>query len=359
MRPPAACTPLLFAAGLFACGGESTSDPTPTATPRTFVMGFTPIPPRPDNALALRVIDLWATRADAGLLLYEPPWVQLLAGQDPEALVRANELGLANYYRGKGLRLIASIDPTNGLDRSAESPGLAALGRSLAEPEVRAAHARYVAAFASVIRPEYLAIASETNLVRAAAPPALYQGLVSAAAAAAAEARRVAPATRLFVTVQVEVAWGRLGAAGGFVGIARDLADFPFTEAIGLSSYPYLGGFVEPEDLPLDYYTRLVEGALLPLLVIEGGWTSASLGPITSSTDKQRRYVERHVRILDAARAAAYFQITFTDLDLPALGLPPSSILPLFAANGLVDVNLAPKPALATWDVAFGRPYRP
>ena len=351
--------PILLALGLGACGGGDPAQPTPSATPRTFVMGFTPIPPRPDNALALRTIDLWATRADAGLLLYEPPWAALLAGQDPEALVRANELGLAGYYRGKGLRLIASIDPTNGLDRTAEATGLAALGRSLAEPEVRAAYARYVAAFASVIRPEWLGVASETNLVRAAAPPALYQGLVAAAAAAAVEVRRVAPATRPFVTVQVEAAWGRLGGSGAFAGIARDRADFPFTEAIGLSSYPYLGGFAEPEDLPPDSYTRLVEAPPLPVMVIEGGWTSASLGAIASSADEQRRYIERHVRILDAARAAAWFQITFTDLDLPALGLPPASILPLFAANGLVDVNLAPKPALAAWDAAFDRPYRP
>jgi hypothetical protein len=111
--------------------------------------------------------------------------------------------------------------------------------------------------------------------------------------------------------------------------------------------------------VPLDYYTRLVDPPALPVMVIEGGWTSASLGGLTSSPDKQRRYVERHLRILDAARAAGYFQITFTDLDVGALGLPPGSILPLFASNGLVDANFAPKPALATWDEAFQRPYRP
>jgi hypothetical protein len=264
-----------------------------------------------------------------------------------------------SYYRGKGLRLVASIDPTNGLDRSAEAPGLAALGRSLAEPEVRAAYARYAAAFASVIRPEWLGVASETNLVRAAAPPALYQGVVDAAAAAAASARQAAPATRPFVTVQVEVAWGRLGGrAGAFAGIARDRADFPFAEAIGLSSYPYLGGFAQPEALPLDYFTRLAEGGPQPLMAIEGGWPSTGLGALASSPDTQRRYVERHAAILDAARAIGWFQITFTDLDAGALGLPPGSILPLFAANGLVDVNLAPKPALAAWDAAFRRPYR-
>jgi len=126
---------------------------------------------------------------------------------------------------------------------------------------------------------------------------------------------------------------------------------------LGLSSYPYLGGFLEPEDVPLEYYTRLHEGVTpLPVMVIEGGWTSASVGPFASSPDKQRRYIERHVRILDAARAAACFQINFTDLDISGIPVPPGSVLPLFAALGLVDVNLAPKPALAVWDETFRRP---
>ena len=58
----------------------------------------------------------------------------------------------------------------------------------------------------------------------------------------------------------------------------------------------------------------------------------------------------------DRARAIAVFQLTFTDLDLPALSLPADSIVPLFAYNGLVDAHLQPKPALAAWDEAFGQP---
>jgi hypothetical protein len=324
-------------------------------------MGFTAFPPRfGDDSLVIRTVDLWATRADAGLLLYDPPWERLLAGEDPAALVGANELGLARYFRGKGLRIVASIDATNGLDRAADAPGLQAIGRSLREPAVREAYVRYVAAFAALIQPEYLSVASETNLVRAIAPPALYDALVDAAGRAAAAARAASPATRVFTTVQVEVAWGRLVPGAAFAGIGRDRADFPFAQAIGLSSYPYLAGFTDPAQLPLEYYSRLLEGGpALPLLVIEGGWTSTSLGGITSSPDLQRRYIERHLQILDAARAAGFFQITFTDLDLSAVQLPAGSILPLFATLGLVDASFAPKPALAVWDAAFQRPYRP
>jgi hypothetical protein len=60
----------------------------------------------------------------------------------------------------------------------------------------------------------------------------------------------------------------------------------------------------------------------------------------------------------NAARSGAaigVFQITFTDLDLAAWPGTPSN-LALFAYNGLVDANLAAKPALAAWDHTFARP---
>lgn len=160
----------------------------------------------------------------------------------------------------------------------------------------------------------------------------------------------------LYVSVQVEVAWGALGGGGGYQGISTDLADFPFAEALGLSSYPYLGGFAEPDDVPLDYYARVATQSGLPVLVVEGGCTSASVGSVTSTPQKQARWIRRHVALLDQARAVAVFQLTFTDLDLSAIPLPPGSILPLFASIGLVNDNLIPKLALAPWDSVFARP---
>lgn len=62
-------------------------------------------------------------------------------------------------------------------------------------------------------------------------------------------------------------------------------------QAIGLSSYPYLGGFTEPEEVPLDYYSRLAQGTTLPELVVEGGWASESVGPVTSTPQKQARWM--------------------------------------------------------------------
>jgi len=174
--------------------------------------------------------------------------------------------------------------------------------------------------------------------------------VVQAANGAAADIRAFDTQVVLDVSIQVETAWGRLGGGGTFEGIATDLADFPFVQAIGLSSYPYLGGFAEPEDIPLDYYSRITT---LPMMVVEGGWASESVGPVVTTRQKQARYIRRQMRLLDEAAAVAVFQLTFTDLD-PAF-FPPGTILPLFATLGLVNADLVAKPALAPWDSAFAR----
>lgn len=346
---------VLAAAALSSCSDDGvTGTPPPT---RHYSMGFSGFPPRFDVATVIQTIDMWAPRADAALIVGDLPWDSLLAGKSPDSLIRNNQLGLANYYRAKGLRVIVSVDPTNGLDRSSDSPLLVAAGRSLIEPAIQQLFRDYVTAMDTLIRPDYLGVASETNLIRAAAPPALYAALVQAGNDAASDVRTVDPSARLFTTVQVEVAWGKLPPGTPYVGIAQDRADFGFIQALGLSSYPYLGGFSDPDSLPDNYYSRLVDSGPLPVMVIEGGWSSEVVaGP--TSPEIQRRYIVRHAEILDEANAIGWFQITFTDIDLASIPLPPGSIIPLFAYLGLVDIDLSPKPALAAWDAAFARPRR-
>jgi len=340
-------------------GGCSSDHGTrPAAVGRTYLMGFSSFPPQPDQALALLTINLWAQRGDAALILSEPPWDSLLAGFPPDSFVRAVHLPLANYYRGLGLRLIVSVDPTNGLDRSAESAPLVAAGRSLSEPSVRQAYVNYVTAMDTILHPDYIGIASETNLIRAIAPASLYNAVVQAASGAATAVSAEDSTVKIYTTVQVETAWGKLAGPGGaYVGIDQDLMDFPYIRALGLSSYPYLGGFTDPDSIPLDYYTRLqlAKPTQLPMLVIEGGWPSDTVG-VPSDPLKQRRYIARHALIQDQAQTKAWFQITFTDIDAAAYGFPPG-IAP-FTKLGLVDVNLSSKPALSAWDAVFSRPRR-
>jgi hypothetical protein len=265
------------------------------------------------------------------------------------------ELPLANYYRAKGLAIVFTVDPTDGLNRAAEAPELVSAGRSITDTMVQRLYREWVFAVANKIRPDYLGLAAETNLIRLLAPDSVYRAIVTMANAVVAQIRAASLPSKLYVSVQVETAWGR--PSGPYQGIARDLADFPFVEALGLSSYPYLGGFADPESIPLDYYSRVPQGTTLPVLVVEGGWPSVSVGNVMSSPAEETRYISRQEQLLDSARATGVFQLTFYDLDLTAFPpQPPGSILPLFTHLGLADSAMHAKPALAVWDRILRRP---
>lgn len=321
-------------------------------------MGFSPIPPRPETAAVIDGIDRWSLRAEIAAIHEELPWTDLLNGVPPETILARDKVDLVNYLRSKGLAIYFMLDLTDGLSRDQEAPQLRALGRSITDPVVQQAYRQYALAVSSVLHPAYLGLAAETNLIRLAAPAAVYAAVVTAANDAAADLRAAGSTSTLLTSVQVEVAWGRLGGNGAYQGIEQDLRDFPFIDMLGLSSYPYFS-FAQPEDLPTDYYTRLLNGRTLPVMVVEGGWTSATVGSVQSSPALQARYVTQHARLLDAARAKGVIQLMFADLDLSTFPQPLPANLPLFAHLGLTDSDFNPKPALAAWDALYARPLRP
>jgi hypothetical protein len=344
---------------------KSPSAPPATGTTRSWVMGFSGFPPVPDQGVAVAAINMAGLRSDAAIQHTAPPWDSLLAGVPADTLVRRAEFPLMNYYRNvQGRKLVFEVDLTDGLNRAAEDPALVAAGRSIAEPEVQSLARAWIAAVDTIIHPDWLGIASETNLVRAAASPSLYAALRSLARSAAdslgaLHARRPAlPRPVLYSSVQVETAWGRLGGGGTYQGVATDLADFPYAQVLGLSSYPYLGGFADPEAVPLDYYSRIASEAMKPVMVVEGGWASASFSTYTTSPAEQARYVRRHAEMLDAAHAVGWLSLEFADLAVSLWPPPVNPTIRYFTALGVVDSALTPKPALAAWDSLFARPLR-
>lgn len=352
---------LLGLALVVSCGATGPASP-PAAAPsvtRTFRMGFSSFPPRPNIIDALRTIDSASHHSDAALMVIDVPWAALLADTAPAFLIRRDQFQLAQLYTQRGMPIAVTLEVANGINRAAESDALVRLGRSIAEPAVQRAYREYAVAFDSIIHPRWLALAMETNLMRSAAPPRVYSAIVTMTNAAAQQLRAAASTTPLMVSVQVETAWGRLGGNNSYVGIQRDRTDFPFVQALGLSSYPYLGGFTAPEQIPIDYYSKLVADAPLPMLVVEGGWTSGSVTGVTSSPALQARYIRRQTEIANAAKLAGVFQITFIDIDLAAFTFPAGSIIPLFAQLGMVDINFRPKPALAVWDSVRAMPLSP
>ena len=334
-----------------------TRDPAePTSTvPRSYMMGFSGFPPKNDLDAAIASIQMWSQRADAAIFHVEPPWKLLLSTGDIAAQISTEHVGLARFYRSKNLKIFVTFDATDGLGRDKDARELREAGRSIAEPAVQQLYRNYVKAWVQAIQPDYIGLGAETNLIRLAAPRAVYDGLRTMLNAAAADVRAIAPGATLYTTVQVDVAWGRLQGTDAYIGVEEDFRDFPFVQVLGLSAYPYLGRFTSPEQVPVDYLSRLSVGRSTPLFVAEGGWTSAAVTNVQSSPELQARYVRRMGELLSHAGAFAFLQLNFADLDTSSFPVPAGyeEILSLFTRIGFVDSELRPKPALVVWDSLF------
>jgi hypothetical protein len=204
---------VLFGCLAVALGGCPNDPPQPkisSRAPRSYLMGFSVIPPRPDLATAVRSLDMWTKRADAAIMHLDVPWALLLAGNSPEDALRRDGVDLERYYRSKHLKLIVTIDVTNGLARESESPALVAAHRSITEPAIQRLYRNYIRALVDKLHPDYLGLAAETNLIRAIAPRPVYGAVVRMTNDAANDVRRQHPAASLplYVSVQAETAWG-------------------------------------------------------------------------------------------------------------------------------------------------------
>lgn len=349
-----------IALALVGCGKgdpKLPTSPSSSALPaRTFHMGFSAIPPKATQESALATLDAWTRRADAAIMHNSVPYAALLGGTSATTYVTTVDLPLANYYRAKGLFLVITVDVTDGLNRAAEAPELVALGRSIKEAAIQQVYRDYLVALSTIIHPDYLGLAAETNLIRLQAPGDVYAALVKMTNDGAAAVHRASTnAPPLYVSVQADIAWGP--PPGTYQGVEADFHDFPFMQALAISSYPYFV-YADPDLVPLDYYARLKGGRKLPVLVVEGGWTSGSAGNIQSSLTKQARYLRRQERLLDSAAAIATFQLSYTDLDVSQYPAQQQASLAVFSQLGLVDTELRPKAALSTYDSIFARPRK-
>lgn len=314
-------------------------------------MGFQNSAPRVEIELVFQSLQMWTTRADAAIISLEVPWEALYGGKTAVDYVNENFLDLVRYYREREMELWVYIDPANGLDRAAESTYLTEHGKSITMAECQLHYKAFVHAMNDVLNPEHLGLALETNLIRDISPSSLYQAIKTITNEVASEVRAKDQEVKLSVSIQVEWAWGKLGNSA-WVGIDQDFIDFPFIQELGLSSYPYLG-IEAPSDIPLDYYSRLLDGRNTPVFVSEGGWSSETVAQFQNTPQKQKEYMSRHQTILNKVGAIGLFQLTFTDIDVAAWPPDTPEILALFAHTGLVDIHLQPKPVLEEWDRIF------
>src|SRR6266550_7278631 len=168
MIPRGWVTAASFALTTIACP-RATHEPRKTSGgTRSYLMGFSVVPPKPDIKLAIQSMEIWTRRADVAIMHLDVPWALLLAGTSPEDALRKDGVDLEHYYRSKQLRLVITIDVTNGLARESEAAALVAAHRSITEPAIQRLYRNYVSALVEMLHPDFLGLAAETNLVRAA-----------------------------------------------------------------------------------------------------------------------------------------------------------------------------------------------
>jgi hypothetical protein len=348
-------TALLMLVTLHACTPQPTPAPT---TQRSFRMGFqNSAPSYNDFNKIMTTLNMWTTRADAAIISLQVPWDTLLAGVSPQSYVDRNYTGLVNYYRGKNLKLWLYVDPANGLDRSSDALDLKSHGKSIAQPAIQQLYRRYCFVMDSMLKPEHFGFALETNLIRSMSPDSIYNGVKTAANAAAADIAAKDPNVKLSISIQVDWAWGMLN-GGTYIGIAQDFTDFPFIQELGMSSYPYFV-YDNPSSIPSDYYSRIIQGHSIPVFVSEGGWSSQKVGTYDETPQKQADYFTKQIQLLDNVSAIALFQLSFCDINTNALAHGTPANLNQFAWTGLVDTNLTAKPALTVWDRNYQRRLMP
>jgi len=319
------------------------------ASRRTFRMGFMNSAPSIVFSKVLQSLDMWTQRSDATIVSLQVPWDSLYNGETVAQYVNYNFSWYPAYFRGKNMKIWVFVDPANGLNRATDANDLAALGKSIAQSGPQQVYVNFCRAMDSILQPDYMGLALETNAIRGLSPDSVYQGVVAAANSAATQIKAMDSHVKLGVSVQCDFAWGLL-TGSRYAGVDKDFTDFPFIQALGISSYPYFV-FNQASDIPGNYYSRLLQNHNVPVYISESGWSSQTVGTYTENAQKQADYILRQFQLLDSVNAIAYFQLTFTDINLYASGT--ASGLDPFAYIGIVDTNLNAKPALAAWDSIY------
>jgi hypothetical protein len=321
-------------------------------------MGWGLTSPQPTEESIIATAQAMAEVAEFAIIQQPVPWTRLFAGEELADLV-AEMKGLADFLQALGLEIVFLVDPLDGLNRTAEPPELTDAGRSILEPEIRAIHEAYTLAIAREIGPAYFGLASEINTLGAHGDPLLYAELVDLINTLGPRIRAIEPSSQVFVSFQVDDAWNLFPFPEQIDQFA--LVDDFDIDALGLSSYPVFV-WESPADIPDNYFSRFREVTDLPLILVEGGWSSENVGGLQGTSEvEQAEFFRRFEELMDGVDSPLWVFLIYADFDVASFGLPPDreATLSLFSFMGIVDSELRPKPAFDVWDEIFARPLIP
>ncbi len=212
---------------------------------------------------------------------------------------------------------------------------------SFASPAVRKAFTEEAVVRTRWFNAKYICLAMEIDAYHEQ-QPGDFDNFVSLFAETRAAIKRVSPDAVVFVSFQYEQLLGRFAAVTGRPGHKPQwnlIEKFEqYQDAVGISSYPQLGGIKDPKKLPDDYYSRIARHTRKPIIFTELGWsTAAKYGGSEATQAEFLRRFDHTTRTLDLA-LVNYFMLHDTDV-----------FGEFFKPMGLIDASGKPREALAVW----------
>ena len=355
---------VIVAAVVVGCRVEETV-PSPSAPPtsetsaglaRAYLMGFSSLPSELTESAYLATYDIAAEHGESLLLQRPPAWADFLPGATISDQLRSQTLAEKRAGDARGLELVYVLDPFAPETRS----GLQGLpeshtGRTLADGELRQALLADALFVARNVRPTYLVIGHEVNVVFEQDPEA-YTEFVSIYSETYDAVKAAVPETRVLTSFQYEELLGVIPWLPPHAPRWELLDDFEGRlDQFGITTYPSFAFAVARKVEPF-YYAQISERTELPIAFISAGYASGvgREGINASTPAEQRRFLQRLFQ--DADELGASLLIWLIARDLSYATAPPEDLV---ATLGLQQADGAPKEAWPAWLEAARRPYDP
>ncbi len=295
------------------------------------------------------------------------PWPESLSDKPFSKDVQSN-LG---YRPPAGRKLFLQISPLNR-DRKGMAPYWGEKDNlplpkpwdayAFDSPEVMRAYLGFVLRAVDAMRPDYLAIGMENNILLSH-DPVKWRQLKTLHAATYAAVKAKHPALPVFFTTDV-MHYRKFANEARGTDQEGEVADLmKHSDLFAMSVYPHTS-FAVPRPVPGNFFD-FARGFGKPVAVSESGDSSRDVElkayrlTLRGSEAGQKQFTELLLKTADRDRYAFVITFATTDFEKLADKLPPplDDLARVWAYTGMQTSGKKPKPALQVWDDYLRTPY--
>lgn len=328
---------------------ENTADQ--SLPPRHFLMAVssTPASFEPQD----RIDAFIKAEAATDVLLLQDPfnYIDFVNEEIPNSLRMQDEQGKKSLVDATGLLVYY------GMDTIKQRMALGTeVGDSSSDPSVRTAFRRGALYYLQLYQPQFMALGIEVNYYYIAEPED-FENYVSLYKETYDEIKKISPRTKVFVTFQYEALQGLQDGFSEHWDILdkfRDKLDY-----LAISTHPYYPKgeiFSSSADLPPDYFSKLQQKSVKPIIIAETSWSS--FPEIDGSEEEQLEYLDIVIGNADRMDMPLIVWINLFDTDyeklMEAAGLP-ASVGEGFSGIGMLSTSGVPKLVYSKWLATRGR----